>query len=84
MYLISQNVTASTKDETKDGVMVSMFAELSSKFKITTTLNNSQRLFPHFKEFFSDNFQNHGNHVSLEKPLEKIGELQQLKQVILE
>lgn len=80
MYLISQNVTASTKD----GVMVSMFAELSSKFKITTTLNNSQRLFPHFKEFFPDNFQNHGNHVQLEKPLEKIGELQQLKQVILE
>ena len=79
MYLISQNVTASTKDETKDGVMVSMFAELSSKFKI-----NSQRLFPHFKEFFPDNFQNHGNHVQLEKPLEKIGELQQLKQVILE
>lgn len=75
MYLISQNVTASTKD----GVMVSMFAELSSKFKI-----NSQRLFPHFKEFFPDNFQNHGNHVQLEKPLEKIGELQQLKQVILE
>lgn len=56
MYLISQNVTASTKDETKDGVMVSMFAELSSKFKITTTLNNSQRLFPHFKEFFPRQF----------------------------
>ena len=36
------------------------------------------------RNFFPDNFQNHGNHVQLKKPLEKIGELQQLKQVILE